>query len=531
MIGRAVPAEWVKLRSVPSSGLALLALVALTMLLSLTAATLGRSEVNQQRLWTDQFHFVHRPMPGDGTLIVRVAAQKNTSPWAKAGLMIKDGLGSDSPYAAIMVTPGHGVLLQGTGQHESTSPDATGPRWLRLTRTGRSVTGAESADGVSWRTVGTVDLPAGSEAGLFVGSPPVLHASGIGYEPVLGEATFTAVDGGQATGLAQPDQNDATRSGPATDVTQPDRNDPTRSGHATDLTQPDRNDPTRGGQATDVTRRDRNGAVSGWRDTDVVQPDDGSAVGEGAPTAPPLAGGSRWHADGSVTVTGSGDIGAAGMGGINLTDMDPVRGSLIGVQFGLVGALALGTLFMTSEFRTRMIRTTFTAHPGRGTVLAAKSVVLAVVVFSTGLAVAVPAYLVTRPMQVARGFGPPVYPESSIFDPAVIRAIVGAALFLALIALFSLAVGTIVRHTAGAVIVLLSVLVIVPTVAGTTSPEAYSLIGRATPLAGLAILQTIELSPVSTVAVTGPLTGLAVLAGWTAAAMAAAFWLLARRDA
>jgi hypothetical protein len=481
LTGRALRAEFTKLRSVRSSGLALLTLVALTMLLSLVAASLSTTTANDAKISVDQFHFVHQPLTGDGTVTAQVSAQRGTNPWAKAGLMLKDGTTSGSSYAAIMVTPGHGVLLQADATTEVTAPSATGPRWLRLTRTGQSVTGYESADGTTWNTVGTVTVTgrAGTgQAGLFVASPPKLRMIGEipNYEPVLGEATFTNVS----------------------------------------LT------PAAGGNPAGT-----------WTDTEVAAPQDGPApaLGEGAPTAPVLEGGSVRAADGTVTVTGSGDIGRAGMGGINLTDVDRVKAGLTGIQFGLIGAIAIGALFMTAEFKTRSIRTTFLARPGRATVLTAKSIVLGTVVFVTGLAVTVPAYLITRPLQDDNGYRAPIYPESSITDPAVVRAIVGASLFLALIALFSLAVGTIVRRTAGAVIVLLAVLVIVPTIAGGTSDTAYAFIGRATPLAGISILQTVELTPVSNAVVTGAWSGFAVLAGYTAAALALAFWLLRRRDA
>ncbi|MFG2168862.1 ABC transporter permease subunit [Micromonospora chersina] len=481
MTGRALRAEWTKLRSVRSSWLALLAMIALTMLLSLVAASLSTSNANQTKISVDQFHFVHQPMAGDGTVTARVAAQADSGAWAKAGLMIKDGTRSGSSYAAIMVTPDHGVLMQADAKTELTAPSATGPRWLRLTRTGQSVTGYESADGSTWNTVGTLTVsgqPAGGQAGLFVANPPKLHLLGIGggripnYEPFLGEASFADVSLTPAAGRT-------------------------------------------------------------WQDTEVAPAENEAshrAIGEGAPFAPVLEGSSTWAADGSVTVTGSGDIGRAGMGGINLTDVDRVRAGLIGIQFGLIGAIAIGALFMTAEFKTKTIRTTFVARPRRTAVLAAKSIVLAGVVFLTGLAVTVPAYFITRPMQAGNGYTAPIYPESSFSDPAVLRAVLGASAFLALIALFSLAVGTIVRRTAGAVIILLSLLVIVPTIAGGTSESAYAFINRTTPLAGISILQTVELSPLSTAVVTGTWTGFAVLCGYTVAALAAAFWLLRRRD-
>jgi hypothetical protein len=473
LTGRALLAEWTKLRSVRSSGLALLALVALTLLLSLVAASLSTSAANDAKITVDQFHFVHRPMTGDGTITARVTAPTASGPWAKAGIMLKDGTASGSPYAAIMVTPGHGVLLQADATTEVSRPSATGPRWLRLARTGQSVTGWESADGVTWNTVGTVTTtgrPANTRAGLFVAAPPRLRMIGDipQYEPVLGEATFTSTF------------DDAT--------------------------------------------------PGAWTDTDVAAAPSDAAVGEGAPVAPVLAGHSVRAADGTITVTGSGDIGRAGMGGINLTDVDRVKAGLIGIQFGLIGAIAIGALFITAEFRTGGIGTTFVARPARGAVLTAKSIVLAGVVFVTGLAVTVPAYLITRPLQHANGYRAPIYPDSSITDPAVLRAIVGSSSVLALIALFSLAVGTIVRRTPAAIVALLAVLVVVPTIAGGTSETANAFIGRFTPMAGLSILQTVELTPVSNAVVTGAWSGFAVLCGWTAAALATAFWLLRSRD-
>ncbi|MEV6302120.1 ABC transporter permease subunit [Actinoplanes sp. NPDC051861] len=466
---RAVVAEWTKLRTVRSTGLALLAMIGLTMLLSLLAATLSTSTANDARLSVDQFHFVHRPVTGDATVTARVS-QSDTGEWAKAGLMVKEGTASGSSYAAIMLTPGHGVRLQADARTEVSRPSAAGPRWLRLRWTGQSVTGYESPDGVTWNTVGTVAVAGRlSEAGLFVASPPRLHLLGEipRYEAVPGSATF----------------QDVAPDGP------------------------------------------------GWRDTPVVEPPSGAAVGEGVPSAPPLAGGSRWSGTAMVTVTGSGDIGGAGMGGINLTDLDRVRAGLSGVQFGLIGAIALGALAVTAEFRTGTIRTTFAARPGRGTVLAAKSLVVAVVVFVSGLALAVAAFLITRPLQHANGYHAPIYPSPALTSPPVLRAVAGAALFLSLIAVFSLAVGTIVRRTAGAVVILLTGLVIVPVVAAGTSGSAAEVVGRFTPLAGLSILQTVELTPLSNAVVTGVWAGFAVLCGYTAAALGAAFWILNRRDA
>ncbi|GAB3865594.1 hypothetical protein [Dactylosporangium cerinum] len=110
----------------------------------------------------------------------------------------------------------------------------------------------------------------------------------------------------------------------------------------------------------------------------------------------------------------------------------------------------------------------------------------------------------------------------------MLRAIIGTAAFLALIAAFSLAVGVILRGTASAVMLLLALLVVVPIVASGTSDAANTWIRRATPFAGLSIQQTMD---VPSETVIGPWAGLAVLCAYTGVALTAGFWLLLRRDA
>ncbi|MEV4509079.1 ABC transporter permease subunit [Dactylosporangium sp. NPDC049525] len=484
MVARALRAEWTKLRSVRSSGLALLAMAALTLFLGLLSATLSDSAVNQGVLTVDQFHFVHQPMTGDGTVTVRVSAQADSGAWAKAGIMVKASAVSGAPYVALMVTPDHGVLLQGNATTELRRPDARGDRWLRLTRSGQAFTGAESADGSAWHDVGTVtvaELPAEARAGLFVGSPPYVHFIEMPhgeyrkYDPTIGEATFDHISVGTAT---------------------PDR--------------------------------------SAWQDTDVTPKDPQEApppLDSGLPNLELLPGGSTWTGDTSVTVKGGGDIGRAGLGGIDLADFDRVKASLFGVQLGIIGAIALGALAITSEYRTRTIGTTFAVQPRRGLVLAAKAVVLGGVVFLTGLVIGVVCFVVTQPLQEQGGFGPPVYAEPALTDPVVIRAVAGAAGYLALIALFSLAVGTVIRRTAGAVTALLTLLVVIPVIVAGSSETADGWLRQFTPVAGTSILQSVMFPPGSNDTVTGPWTGFAVLCGYTAAALAAAFWLLRKRDA
>ncbi|MET0979870.1 MAG: PQQ-dependent sugar dehydrogenase, partial [Candidatus Saccharimonadales bacterium] len=83
---------------------------------------------------TDQFHFVHQPLSGDGEIITRVTAQSNTDPWAKSGIMIKQSTTSGSKYALLGVTPGNGVAFQYEFANNIASPDYAFPNvWLKLT--------------------------------------------------------------------------------------------------------------------------------------------------------------------------------------------------------------------------------------------------------------------------------------------------------------------------------------------------------------------------------------------------------------
>jgi hypothetical protein len=133
------------------------------------------------------------------TATVEVTAQANTDAWAKAGIMLRDDITSSttSPgYAILAVTPGHGYALQwdsdgdGTLDSNSAPPDSgTGsavyPSWLKLVRSGDSVTGYYSTDGTTWQSLATVTLP-GIAATQDVGVFTTAHSAG-----ALGEADFS----------------------------------------------------------------------------------------------------------------------------------------------------------------------------------------------------------------------------------------------------------------------------------------------------------------------------------------------------
>ena len=451
---RLLRAEWTKFRSVRRWVVTAVAAGLLPVVLSAVFATMSSTNANEYPFVYDQFRFVHQSLTGDGTLVARVASQAGSHEWARAGLMLKQALESESPYAAVYVTPAHGVRLESNFQPSVAGGAGGAPVWLRLTRSADTVAADESADGATWRPVGTVTLaglPGTVEIGLFVNSPGILtidrqfgSTRTVGT-PTLGKATFDHVS----------------RSGP-------------------------------------------------WLSEDV-----------GEPVDPPQVTGMTESA-GTFTLTGSGDI-TWQWGG----DDDAVLNSLSGVLVALILVAVLGVLTMTSEFRRGLVRTTFTATPRRGRVLAAKAVVVAAVSFVAGLFASVGSYLLARPILAANGFAAPAYPELPLTDPQALRAVVGAAAMLALVGVLGLAVGALLRGTAGAVTLAL-VVFLLPTVFATALPLDPALwIGRATPVAGLAVMQTRSMWNTATT----PWGGLGVLAAYAVATLALAVWRIRRRDA
>ncbi len=296
---------------------------------------------------SDTYFFVHRTLVGDGSITVRMSSLSgrvqggngnsasaadlagtsgSVQPWAKAGLILTPTTRPGSAYAAVMLTGAHGVRMQYDYTHDTAGPAVSGaaPRWLRLTRTGTTVTAYESADGIRWTRVGSArlaHLPQTVQAGLFATSPPTAPVQAL---LVGGRA------GGVATGAT------ATFSQPGLQGAWP---------------------------------------AGGWA---------ADNVGAGVDYAllPILSSVGSQRSGSGFTVTGSGDI-APSVGG-GESDKDP----LTGVFVGLIALIVLGVMFMTGEYRRGLIHTTFTASPRRGRVLMAKAIVIAAVAFVAAAAAA-----------------------------------------------------------------------------------------------------------------------------------------------
>jgi hypothetical protein len=115
---------------------------------------------------SDQFTFAYQLRSGPFDFAVRVESLSLTDPWAKAGLMIRQTLATNSPYGAILATPSiEGVNFQsratvgaGTVISSNNFPVNYPYTWLRLQRNGNSVLGYASMDGASWVQVGAATV-------------------------------------------------------------------------------------------------------------------------------------------------------------------------------------------------------------------------------------------------------------------------------------------------------------------------------------------------------------------------------------
>ena len=110
---------------------------------------------------SDMFRYVYRTSTTTNCEIrARVASEQSPDPWAKAGVMIRDGLGAAAPYAGLFITPSNGVTFQrrtmeGGSTTSTIVAGVTAPCWLRLLRTDTTVWAYYSSNGVTWTQAGS----------------------------------------------------------------------------------------------------------------------------------------------------------------------------------------------------------------------------------------------------------------------------------------------------------------------------------------------------------------------------------------
>ncbi len=130
-------------------------------------------------IWSsaDAFHYVWRPMSGDGEIVARVTSIEYIRGWTKAGVMIRASRDAGAAHATMLVSAGKGLAFQrrltnGGDSVSTVGGTGTAPVWLRLTRRGDTVSAYASLDGENWRFVGSELIAMGRDVmvGLAVSS-------------------------------------------------------------------------------------------------------------------------------------------------------------------------------------------------------------------------------------------------------------------------------------------------------------------------------------------------------------------------
>ncbi|MDQ1431941.1 MAG: type transport system permease protein [Actinomycetota bacterium] len=200
---------------------------------------------------------------------------------------------------------------------------------------------------------------------------------------------------------------------------------------------------------------------------------------------------------------------------------DPVSRSLSGLFLAQLAIGVLGVLVISSEYGTGLIRTTFTAVPQRRTVLAAKVAVFGVVSLVVSMLSVFAAFLVGQAILSGKNVG------ASLGGPSVLRAVVGAGVYLTFIALLGLGLATIVRRTAGAIGALVGLVLVFPLLAQALPSPWNHDIAKYLPSEIGDALFSIQSSPNHV----SPGVALVLVAVWLGTTYAIATLLISRRDA
>ncbi|WP_329440677.1 ABC transporter permease [Streptomyces canus] len=219
----------------------------------------------------------------------------------------------------------------------------------------------------------------------------------------------------------------------------------------------------------------------------------------------------------SPDATAPGGPGGPGSGG----DSTAVSLALTGVTFASLAIGVLGVLLSAGEYSTGMIRSTLTAVPRRLPVLWSKAAVIGPVALVLSTVGALAAFLLGTPGLDGEKIA------LSLSDDGVLRSLAGAGVYLGLVAVFGVALGVLIRSSAGAIAALVGILLILPGLASLLPDSLYDSINPYFPgNAGSAVYALHQSSDALS-----PGAGLAVFAGWVALTLAGAAFRLVKSDA
>ena len=208
-----------------------------------------------------------------------------------------------------------------------------------------------------------------------------------------------------------------------------------------------------------------------------------------------------------------------------------VQSATVGITFSQLVIAVLGTLVITGEYGTGMVRSTLTAAPRRLPALLAKVVVFGLTTFAIALVSVIGTALIAAPILAGHGL------DLNLADGHAWGALIGGAGYLALVGLIALFLGTIVRNSAAGISAALGLIFVVPIIL-----QIFGAVTRAAwvrnvleflPSSSGAIMYRYQTTPapiIPGVIVLDAGQGLLVLLAWVALFAVIAGMLLKRRD-
>lgn len=200
---------------------------------------------------------------------------------------------------------------------------------------------------------------------------------------------------------------------------------------------------------------------------------------------------------------------------------NPADRSLRSLVIAQLAFAILGVMVVTGEYSTGMIRTSLAAVPRRFRFLAAKTLVWGIVALVAGEVISFVTFLVGQALISGHA------PSTTLGGHEVLRAVVGAGLYLAVLGVLGSALGVLLRHAAAAIGSIVAILLVLPGIAAALPTSWSNPIEQWWPTnAGQQVAIIVR------DAHTLPAwAGFGVLVGFTAIVLAAAFVVLERRDA
>jgi ABC-2 type transport system permease protein len=200
---------------------------------------------------------------------------------------------------------------------------------------------------------------------------------------------------------------------------------------------------------------------------------------------------------------------------------DPTTRALSGIFLAQLAIGVLGVLLITGEYATGMIRATFAAVPARLPVLWAKAAVFAAVTLVLMVPTVLGAFLIGQSILTSKHL------QTSLSSSGVLRAVIGAALFLTVVGLLGIGLGALLRNTAGGISTLFGLLFVLPIIVRFLPSSWSDPINKYLPSNAGEAITHVHPDP----SLLAPWTGLGLFFGYAVIVLIAAAVSLRRRDA